>query len=75
MKSALPRLKDWLSHRGFRPLDFPALAGGLRFNNYDVMTNRAGVLETIVAAIDASPSLALPRKRERESGRAMGEGA
>jgi very-short-patch-repair endonuclease len=39
----------------------------LRFSNHDVMTNRAGVLETIVSAIEAStPTLALPRKRERE---------
>jgi very-short-patch-repair endonuclease len=39
----------------------------LRFNNHDVMTNRAGVLETITAAIaERTPTLALPRKRERE---------
>jgi very-short-patch-repair endonuclease len=39
----------------------------LRFSNLDVMTNRAGVLETIVSAIEASaPTLTLPRKRERE---------
>jgi very-short-patch-repair endonuclease len=39
----------------------------LRFTNHDVMTNRAGVLETIAAAIEArAPTLALPRKRERE---------
>ena len=39
----------------------------LRFSNHDVMTNRAGVLETIAAAIAArAPTLALPRKRERE---------
>jgi hypothetical protein len=36
-----------------------------RFNNYDVMTNRDGVLETIAAAIEAAPSLTLPRKRGR----------
>jgi len=43
------------------------IADVLRFSNHDVMTNRAGVLETIVAAIEAStPTLALPRKRERE---------
>jgi very-short-patch-repair endonuclease len=45
-------------------------AGGfrvLRFSNHDVMTNRTGVLETIVAAIAAgTPTPALPRKRERE---------
>jgi very-short-patch-repair endonuclease len=41
----------------------------LRFSNHDVMTNRAGVLETIAAAIDASaPTLTLPRKRERGPG-------
>jgi very-short-patch-repair endonuclease len=44
--------------RGFRVL---------RFSNHDVMTNRAGVLETIAAAIAArAPTLALPRKRGRE---------
>jgi very-short-patch-repair endonuclease len=38
----------------------------LRFGNHDVMTNRAGVLETIAAAIaERAPTLALPRKRER----------
>src|SRR5467141_2177544 len=38
----------------------------LRFSNHDVMTNRAGVLETIAAAIEArAPTLTLPRKRER----------
>jgi len=44
-------------------------AGGLRvlrFNNHDVMTNRAGVLETIATAIaERAPTLTLPRKRER----------
>jgi very-short-patch-repair endonuclease len=39
----------------------------LRFGNHDVMTNRAGVLETIAAAVAArAPTLTLPRKRERE---------
>ena len=39
----------------------------LRFSNHDVMTNRTGVLETIISAIEAStPTLTLPRKRERE---------
>ncbi len=39
----------------------------LRFANKDVMSNRAGVLETIAAAIAArAPTLALPRKRGRE---------
>jgi very-short-patch-repair endonuclease len=38
----------------------------LRFNNHDVMTNRAGVLETIATAVAAgTPTPALPRKRER----------
>jgi len=38
----------------------------LRFSNHDVMTNRAGVLETIAAAVAAgTPTPALPRKRER----------
>jgi very-short-patch-repair endonuclease len=48
----------------------------LRFSNHDVMTNRAGVLETIASAIEAStPTLTLPRKREREpaAARAMRE--
>ncbi len=39
----------------------------LRFNNSDVMTNRAGVLETIATAVAArAPTLTLPRKRGRE---------
>ncbi len=39
----------------------------LRFSNDDVMTNRAGVLETIAAAVAArAPTLTLPRKRGRE---------
>jgi very-short-patch-repair endonuclease len=39
----------------------------LRFGNHDVMTNRAGVLETIATAIaERAPTLTLPRKRERE---------
>ena len=37
----------------------------LRFSNYDVMSNRAGVLETIAAAVESAPSLTLPRKRGR----------
>jgi very-short-patch-repair endonuclease len=38
----------------------------LRFSNHDVMTNRAGVLEIIAAAVAArAPTLTLPRKRER----------
>jgi very-short-patch-repair endonuclease len=38
----------------------------LRFSNRDVAENRDGVLETILAAAKAStPSLTLPRKRER----------
>jgi len=44
----------------------------LRFNNLDVMKNKAGVLETIAAALRGSeaPSLTLPRKRGRGLGRA-----
>ena len=39
----------------------------LRFTNHDVMTNRAGVLETIAASIaERAPTLTLPRKRGRE---------
>jgi very-short-patch-repair endonuclease len=45
-------------------------AGGfkvLRFSNLDVMTSRAGVLETIATAVaERAPTPALPRKRERE---------
>jgi hypothetical protein len=33
-----------------------------------VMTNRAGVLETIASAVaERAPTLTLPRKREREN--------
>jgi very-short-patch-repair endonuclease len=36
-----------------------------RFSNHDMMTNRAGVLETIAAAVaERAPTLTLPRKRE-----------
>jgi very-short-patch-repair endonuclease len=46
----------------------------LRFSNLDVMTNRAGVLETIAAAVAArAPTLALPRKRERGQEKAAGK--
>ncbi|MDA9442188.1 DNA methyltransferase [Bradyrhizobium sp. CCBAU 51745] len=39
----------------------------LRFSNHDVMTNRSGVLETIVTAIaERALSPTLPRKRGRE---------
>jgi very-short-patch-repair endonuclease len=39
----------------------------LRFGNHDVMSNRGGVLETTAAAVaERAPTLALPRKRERE---------
>jgi very-short-patch-repair endonuclease len=38
----------------------------LRFGNNDVMSNRAGILETIAAAVaERAPTLTLPRKRER----------
>jgi very-short-patch-repair endonuclease len=47
----------------------------LRFNNLDVMKNKAGVLDTIAAALGSSeaPSLTLPRKRGRGLGHACGE--
>src|SRR5260370_40386457 len=39
----------------------------LRFSDQDVMTNRAGVLETIVAAFEVrAPALARSRTRERK---------
>jgi very-short-patch-repair endonuclease len=42
----------------------------LRFSNHDVMTNRAGVLETIASVVaERAPTLTLPRKREREQGK------
>jgi len=45
----------------------------LRFSNHDVMTNRAGVLEIIAAAIAAgAPTLTLPR--ERGSGQDLSAG-
>jgi very-short-patch-repair endonuclease len=38
----------------------------LRFSNHDLMSNRAGVLEKIAAAVAArAPTLTLPRKRGR----------
>ena len=39
----------------------------IRFNNYDVMTNRQGVFESIAAKLAVAPSPPLPRKRGRES--------
>jgi very-short-patch-repair endonuclease len=47
----------------------------LRFNNLDVMKNKAGVLETIAAALKGpeAPSLTLPRKRVRGLGHACRE--
>ena len=45
----------------------------IRFNNYDVMTNRLGVLEAIASELTASPSPPLPRKRGREQSGARGE--
>jgi very-short-patch-repair endonuclease len=46
----------------------------LRFTNHDVITNRAGVLQTIVTSIGAStPTLTLPRKRERGRDRLPGK--
>ena len=46
----------------------------LRFSNHDVMTNRAGVLETIAAAVaERAPTLTLPRKRERGQGKPAGK--
>jgi very-short-patch-repair endonuclease len=39
----------------------------LRFSNFDVMTNRAGVLETIAAVVaERAPTPTLPRKRGRK---------
>jgi very-short-patch-repair endonuclease len=39
----------------------------LRFSNHDVMTNRAGVLETIATAVaERASTLTLPRKRGME---------
>jgi very-short-patch-repair endonuclease len=51
------RRDAFLASKGYRVL---------RFNNYDVMTNRQGVLEVIAAAISDAPSPPLPRKRGRE---------
>jgi very-short-patch-repair endonuclease len=50
------RRSTFLMSKGFRVL---------RFNNYDVMTNRVGVLEVIATAVSEAPSLTLPRKRGR----------
>ena len=51
------RRDAFLSSKGFRVL---------RFNNYDVMSNRQGVLEIIAASVANAPSPPLPRKRGRE---------
>jgi very-short-patch-repair endonuclease len=47
----------------------------LRFNNHDVMTNKQGVLEVIAAALAATPSPPLPRKRGREQAAARQKAA
>jgi len=60
------RRDAFLRAKGFRVL---------RFNNYDVMSNRQGVLEMIAAAVDSAPSLTLPRKRGRGQAAASGEAA
>jgi very-short-patch-repair endonuclease len=49
------RRDAYLTGNGFRVL---------RFNNHDVMSNRQGVLETIAAAIEHAPSLALQPKSD-----------
>jgi very-short-patch-repair endonuclease len=51
------RRDAFLASKGYRVI---------RFNNYDVMTNGLGVFEVIAAALAASPSPTLPRKRGRE---------
>ena len=58
------RRDAFLTSKGYRVL---------RLNNYDVMTNKSGVLETIASAIDRAPSPTLPRKRGRERTRGLGE--
>jgi very-short-patch-repair endonuclease len=61
------RRDTYLAAQGYRVL---------RFNNHDVMTNKAGVLEAIAAVLGSSegaPSLTLPRKRGRGPGRACCE--
>jgi len=58
------RRTAFLAGKGFRVL---------RFNNYDVMTNRTGVLEMIVLALKEAPSLILPRKRGRGQAAASGD--
>ena len=46
----------------------------LRFGNHEVMTNRAGVLDAIAAAVaERAPTLTLPRKRGREQKPGSGE--
>ena len=50
------RREGFLRSKGYRII---------RFNNYDVITNRNGVIESIAAALASAPSLTLPRKRGR----------
>src|SRR6516164_7245643 len=50
------RRDAYLAGKGFRVL---------RFNNYDVMINRQGVLETIAAAIERAPPPTPPPPRGR----------
>jgi very-short-patch-repair endonuclease len=51
------RRDAFLSSKGYRVL---------RFNNHEVIGNRQGVLETVVAAVAAALSPPLPRERRRE---------
>jgi very-short-patch-repair endonuclease len=60
------RRDSYLAAQGYRVL---------RFNNHEVVTNKAGVLETIAEAIGRAPSLALPRKRGRGQGSADPRGS
>jgi very-short-patch-repair endonuclease len=60
------RRQAYLEAQGYRVL---------RFNNRDVMTNKAGVLVTIAAVVGRAPSLALPRKRGRGQGSADSQGS
>jgi very-short-patch-repair endonuclease len=51
------RRDAFLRMKGFRVL---------RFGNLDVVTNRRGVAEVIAEIVTRTPSLTLPRRRERE---------
>jgi very-short-patch-repair endonuclease len=65
--AALLRRNRWRAAFGAREHEARCTTRNIpEIHNYEVMTNREGVLETIAAAVMHAPSPPLPRKRGRE---------